>query len=70
MSDLVPWSDAGWVEQRRLVRHSPCCKDAVWSSLADGVVAGSCARCGEWVVRLNPKTRKQEVPLAFARRSR
>lgn len=61
MSALSPWSDEGWISGPTLKR-SPCCKDAIYASMADGVLSGSCAKCGEYVSRRNPKTGAVEVP--------
>ena len=41
--------------------HAKCCKRAkVLISLSDGVLVGSCSKCGRNVVRLNPRTGNQE----------
>ena len=41
--------------------HVKCCRKAkIYSSLADGVLVGSCSKCGKNVVRLNPRTGQQE----------
>ena len=41
--------------------HVKCCKRAqVDMSLSDGVLVGSCSKCGKNVVRLNPRTGNQE----------
>lgn len=42
------------------VTVSPCCNAPVNGSLGDGVLIGSCSKCDESVVRLNPKTGIQE----------
>ncbi len=55
------WSGVGWVESDEGMKLSPCHGAKVYVSLGDGVLAGSCAECGEDVVRLNPKTRRWEV---------
>ena len=40
--------------------RSPCHHAALWSSLVDGVYAGSCSACFAFVVRLNPRTGEVE----------
>lgn len=57
---ISPWNDAGWVPGEVLDR-SPCCGFLIYGSLADGVLAGSCSKCGAWVTRKNPKTGAVEV---------
>ena len=42
------------------LKRSPCCGVKILTSLADGVLVGSCRKCEKPVVRLNPKTGKQE----------
>ena len=42
------------------MKRSPCCKDAIYASMADGYLAGSCAKCRRWVVRINRETGKEE----------
>ncbi|MBU0531561.1 MAG: hypothetical protein ABIG32_01255 [Candidatus Uhrbacteria bacterium] len=39
---------------------SPCCNATIDGSLGDGVLIGSCAKCGQSVCRVDPKTRKAE----------
>jgi len=41
--------------------HVRCCKGArIDGSMSDGVMVGSCSKCGKNVVRMNPRTGKQE----------
>ena len=58
---VSPWIDEGWISGKN-PKRSPCCKDAIYASRADGVAVGSCAKCGTYVVRQNPKTGAIEVP--------
>jgi hypothetical protein len=62
VSDVSPWSDKGWVKAKRPWKRSPCCKDAVWGSLADGVLIGTCARCSQYVSRIQPQTGVLQIP--------
>lgn len=62
MKNPSPWSDAGWVESDVPVKLSSCCSVPVYMSRGDGVTIGSCAKCDRNVVRINPKTGKQEIP--------
>jgi len=39
---------------------SPCCNASIGTSLADGVLTGSCNECHKFVVRINPKTKVEE----------
>lgn len=39
---------------------SPCHGAPIWASLGDGVMVGSCSKCGEYVCRANPRTGKAE----------
>jgi len=39
---------------------SPCCQVSIDSSLADGVLVGSCSSCKKNVIRINPETRVEE----------
>lgn len=41
-------------------RISPCCNAVIDASRADGVLVGSCSSCGEDVLRIHPKTGKEE----------
>jgi hypothetical protein len=61
VTSVWPWSDEGWVEVSKSPERS-CCGDAICAALADGVLCGSCAKCGAYVVRKNPKTGAIEVP--------
>lgn len=45
---------------KKTPRWSNCCRTKIIMSVADGIVVGSCAKCGKNVVRLNPRTGKQE----------
>lgn len=39
---------------------SSCCSTKVYMSRGDGVMIGSCAHCGAYIVRLNPETGVEE----------
>ncbi|HZT98983.1 MAG TPA: hypothetical protein VFA10_04950 [Ktedonobacteraceae bacterium] len=39
---------------------SPCHQAVIEASLGDGVLIGSCSACGTNVVRVSPRTGKQE----------
>jgi hypothetical protein len=39
---------------------SECCSAAIDMSRADGVIAGSCKECSNWVRRINPNTGEPE----------
>lgn len=42
-------------------KHVKCCKGArIYMSLSDGVIVGSCSECNKNIVRVNPRTGKQE----------
>lgn len=60
---LSPWNDAGWVEYEPEVHTSPCHWAPVDLSRGDGVTMGTCRQCRAVVVRINPKTQKQEIGL-------
>lgn len=50
-----------WPEQYVEVEMlSPCCNAKLEGSRGDGVMIGSCSKCGENIVRQNPKTGIQE----------
>lgn len=39
---------------------SPCCGASIDASRGDGVWIGSCSACGANVIRINPRTGRQE----------
>lgn len=45
-------------EEKKLL--SPCCDARIDMSLGDGVPIGSCSKCSNYVVRVNPKTNVEE----------
>ncbi len=56
-----PWSDEGWFESDQEVKRSHCHDAKVFFSRGDGVSAGTCSVCHTTIVRVNPRTQKQEV---------
>jgi len=60
VSEPSLWSDKGWRTVKRKVRRSRRCGDAIYAGLADGMLVGTCARCGKYVCRQRGK--KVEVP--------
>jgi hypothetical protein len=46
---------------KKALKCSPCCDDKIYASLGDGVLVGSCAKCGKDVIRKNPRTGKIEL---------
>ena len=62
MSKVSPWAKVGWIESDESMKQSPCCGVSVYMSRGDGVSMGTCAKCDQVVVRINPTTGKQEVP--------
>jgi hypothetical protein len=55
-----PWDDVGWFPHPPLKR-SPCHDDALWSAIADGVLCATCAKCGEFIHRINVVTGQNEI---------
>jgi hypothetical protein len=47
-------------KEKKKELFSPCCGAKMSASLGDGVLIGTCDKCGTNVYRLNPKTWKEE----------
>lgn len=55
-----PWDDVGWFPHPALKR-SPCHDDVLWSAISDGVLCATCAKCGEFIHRINVVTGQNEI---------
>lgn len=61
-STVTPWRDSGWTDHPETVSKSACHDATIYATRSDGVTAGCCSECFVWVVRINPRTLRQEIP--------